>query len=787
MWSLIMSCHFCLGKSRDDDKRSDRARNDPRYRLSKVCVSLPCTAFVISSHIAPIFSVSAASQAITFFIRAHLARCEEQGDFPVILRHHLSGTEKDDDLFPALYSRSGGNVSNKLACDENGVVKERLTCFRRNTIVWYLSKVAGAPCPFARAGIAIRDYAEGSAISAIEGRKGEDNNRGVKRKRDRDQRTSARLAKDESPDEEDESVEGKKPPKIKLTLRLRPCLTTMRDKQEEITSSSDSESESNVGPAKSPSVAPSSSGASPSDDQESAWSFPPFPIQRHISVPPFTPATESFPYIEQQSPIAELFTDWPRLKPKLELACTDTETSFPTYLRDRSSSVASPPPDSDDGFSVGEDDDESFTMSPEICFKDEDNYGWPQAALFTTSVDLSRVKVEPAEDVLPSKRSSLNTVTNVKSEDMELNFESLSLEVDDEFGIPSEFDADVAVKKEEGLPHISKNDTTWSQPIDLTMDEDPVARSLWRNVEILGPESVCRQELESNAWDLPDMRSYSASSQSPRSLVESAQSWSVSSPETDVESVGPLSPASFNEPEDEPIIQVNDSSPSIPSSLSIQRSEPWSVPGKELDSSIPSRIGASGTRSSTLAINESIVPWERGRYTIDDINDHLLQPVVPLILNDVADEESSHDLVPLSPQEEEIFQSLCFDPDVALTKPANSKAASSPFANIFAVATRPTERLRERRSSRLLSELERARPQSAQMQHQCDAQAQHVEGCNDNDRSAEEPMPMRITRSKDKAAAASNGAGKEPVRRSKRVASSVPQRKSQRLQGKNAH
>ena len=73
--------------------------------------------------VTPLFlSVSAASQAITFFIRSHLNRCEEQNDFPLLLRHVLSGTPRDDALAPALYSRTGGNVTNKekTARDENG-------------------------------------------------------------------------------------------------------------------------------------------------------------------------------------------------------------------------------------------------------------------------------------------------------------------------------------------------------------------------------------------------------------------------------------------------------------------------------------------------------------------------------------------------------------------------------------------------------------------------------------------------------------------------------------------
>ena len=56
----------------------------------------------------PGYSVSAASQAITTYIRNHIRRCEEEQDHPLLLRHVLSGTASDDDLLPALHSRAGG-------------------------------------------------------------------------------------------------------------------------------------------------------------------------------------------------------------------------------------------------------------------------------------------------------------------------------------------------------------------------------------------------------------------------------------------------------------------------------------------------------------------------------------------------------------------------------------------------------------------------------------------------------------------------------------------------------
>ena len=112
-------------------------------------------------------SVSAASQAITTYIRNHMTRCEAQQDHPLLLRHVPSGTLADDDLVPALYSRRGGaanpiksspkdpgcNGKNVAQIAQGTLGGERLTNFGRDTMVWYLSKAAGVSCPFACAGI----------------------------------------------------------------------------------------------------------------------------------------------------------------------------------------------------------------------------------------------------------------------------------------------------------------------------------------------------------------------------------------------------------------------------------------------------------------------------------------------------------------------------------------------------------------------------------------------------------------------------------------------------------
>ncbi|EIN07548.1 hypothetical protein PUNSTDRAFT_144171 [Punctularia strigosozonata HHB-11173 SS5] len=167
-------------------------------------------------------NVSAASQAITTFIRAHMHRCDVEQDHPLLLRHVLSGTPSDDDLLPALHSRSGGAHCNPPTGDN------RLTNFRKGTMVWYLSKAAGAPCPFSRAGIRLCDYGENGKVGYMpttdrEKKRERDRarraaNRGLKRKR------LPRACADKGAASDSGSDAEKPPPKVKLTLRLKPSL-----------------------------------------------------------------------------------------------------------------------------------------------------------------------------------------------------------------------------------------------------------------------------------------------------------------------------------------------------------------------------------------------------------------------------------------------------------------------------------------------------------------------------------------------------------------------------------
>jgi hypothetical protein len=105
----------------------------------RVCnVFTTLTPFFLSR---PFVSPSAAGQAITSFIRNHMQRCDLEQDQPLLLKHTLSGTPSDDDLVPALHSRSGG-----AHCALNDT-EQRVTNFRRGTVIWYLSRAAGAPAP----------------------------------------------------------------------------------------------------------------------------------------------------------------------------------------------------------------------------------------------------------------------------------------------------------------------------------------------------------------------------------------------------------------------------------------------------------------------------------------------------------------------------------------------------------------------------------------------------------------------------------------------------------------
>lgn len=231
-------------------------------------------------------------------------RCEVQQDQPLLLRHVLSGTAADDDLLPALHSRAGGAHCSVSA-------DNRITNFRRGTMVWYLSRSTGAPCPFTRAGIRLCDYGEDGKVGSVSLLKEK------KRQRDRERRVEQCGQKRKRPlrgcvakgfESDSQNDDERRPPKVKLTLRLKPLnrssptsglpssesgriidLSTRDD--------SDSDSDDSMDDAMSVDSFDGSDSIRPSPPaEETPWSLPPYP-KRSISIPCYTPCTEgpSFP------------------------------------------------------------------------------------------------------------------------------------------------------------------------------------------------------------------------------------------------------------------------------------------------------------------------------------------------------------------------------------------------------------------------------------------------------------------------------------------------------------
>ncbi|KAF9002022.1 hypothetical protein BDQ17DRAFT_568954 [Cyathus striatus] len=313
--------------------------------MPKVSVPLLLLSFFLL--IRRIFSVSAASQAITSYIRSHMHRCQVEQDCPLLLKHVLSGTPSDDDLLPALYSRSGGAHCPPL--------ENRLTNFRRGTTVWYLGRATGAPCPFARAGIRLCDYTESGKADPWDDPKDKKRQRdkhhrwdlppacGQKRKRP----LRGCVARNSQSASDSESPAEQPPPKVKLTLRLnlakiRSSQTPQSCRPTDLSSFEDDD--------ESMSVDSSEDDNSPKPkNEEEPWSLPPYP-RRSISIPCYTPCSEG-PYPSYfPSPSANTFKDPFRRSPSV------------------ARSVGSLPPDSDD---------DDFHLSMTRRRRDNvDEFGW---------------------------------------------------------------------------------------------------------------------------------------------------------------------------------------------------------------------------------------------------------------------------------------------------------------------------------------------------------------------------------------------------------------------------
>ncbi|KAF8964659.1 hypothetical protein BDZ97DRAFT_1904331 [Flammula alnicola] len=287
-------------------------------------------------------NLSAAAQAVTTYLRTHKARCDKQQDHPLLLSHTLSGTPADDDLLPALFSRSGG---------DSHPLQNRLTNFRKGTAVWYLSRATGVPCPFTRSGIRLCDYVfTDSPDPSNEPLSRRDRNRqdreqlcGQKRKRP----LRGCVARASGSDNE-------RPPKVKLTLRLKPLARPSPSQPDGSTSAhpidvSDSYDSDDSMSADSSNDESQTAKLNKEDEEEEPWSLPPYP-RRSISIPCYTPATEYYPTYPSPTPYKEPFRRSP---------------SVP---------FATPPPDSDD-----EADDFHVTMARIKDYSDQEDdhdIGW---------------------------------------------------------------------------------------------------------------------------------------------------------------------------------------------------------------------------------------------------------------------------------------------------------------------------------------------------------------------------------------------------------------------------
>jgi hypothetical protein len=274
--------------------------------------------------------VSAAGQAITTYIRNHMQRCEDQEDYPLLLRHVLSGTSADDELLPALHSRTGG-----AHCTANA--ENRLTNFRRGTMVWYLSRATGAPCPFTRVGIQLCQYGENGKVGVVAGAREKKRERDRQRKLQQCGQKRKRLLRRRKGSECESPEEGEKRPKVKLTLRLRPCAVSRSSPAESQSSGStddiDFSKDFDVDeyPDDAMSVDSSSDEEEVPEKADVPWSLPPYP-KRSISIPCYTPSVETFPSFSAASPSFSM------------------SSPINSFRRSPSVpySIASPPPDSED-------------------------------------------------------------------------------------------------------------------------------------------------------------------------------------------------------------------------------------------------------------------------------------------------------------------------------------------------------------------------------------------------------------------------------------------------------
>ena len=375
-----------------------------------------------------------------------MQRCETEEDHPLLLRHTLSGTAADDDLLPALHSRTGG-----AHCTLNP--ETRSTNFRRGTMVWYLSRATGAPCPFTRAGIRLCEYGENGKLGLASGsrdRKRERDRRhkeeqcGQKRKRPlRSSRRSGSESADEGPQ-----------PKIKLTLRLKPraisnpSLSPSNSLSSTFAHASNSDDSSR---GDSMSVDSSSDEEEVLEKAEVPWSLPPYP-RKSIDIPCYTPIVENFSPFTSGSP--SYFAGSPsqafRRSPSVPF------------------SIASPPPDSDD-------DDDDFNM----------------AGMYNSPAITRRI---PAVD------TDLDIDSDEEREEYATQFDSPGPRSPSASLV--HFNQDVFVKQEpRGVEGVQGMLDLW-EPLDSNSEGSKVAEIIAKAAaDMQKPPNVKIEELESWGWD----------------------------------------------------------------------------------------------------------------------------------------------------------------------------------------------------------------------------------------------------------------------------------------------
>ncbi|KAF9653148.1 hypothetical protein BDM02DRAFT_2168189 [Thelephora ganbajun] len=460
-------------------------------------------------------NASAAGQAITSFIRNHMQRCDFEQDQPLLLKHTLSGTPSDDDLVPALYSRSGG-----AHCALNDT-ERRVTNFRRGTVIWYLSRAAGAPCPFARAGVRLCDYKyTGDA-------KFEEQQCGHKRKR----LLRARAGDKGDSDSDDlPSDSERRPLKVKLLLRLKPLVSPP---------STDVPPDPTPQLALSEGVNDGSMSHASSDDEGECTArsdepiFPPYP-RPSISIPVYTPSLEDI--------YPELFTP---------------VTPMPVHRRSSSitHSVASPPPDSDDddydpmiqlcrhpsssNLRRCDDDDFDSDFDTDLDFDFEgetrDESSGPRSPSTPANDDGVVIKVETSDSGLWGDWDGRNSGSNagessaatpssmyLKKEELDLwNWNGFNdFRIHDlsqpptgpEASLIKQEDVDfVAMRLDDDdnddvtlLGPLSAVEPSNSADLPSLLEERKQSANIWKDVELLGPDSLRLQDFDEGDW--PNIR-----------------------------------------------------------------------------------------------------------------------------------------------------------------------------------------------------------------------------------------------------------------------------------------